>query len=113
MKKHKLIILAPAQRELEAIADIYSHLAGMDSAIKITDKILDALERLEAFPLIGILHHDRILRNQGYRTLVVDKYICVYRIIEKNISRNRSILCVGFEQLNSVKFHQKSIKCNV
>ena len=85
MKKHKLIILAPAQRELEAIADIYSHLAGMDSAIKITDKILDALERLEAFPLIGVLHHDRILRNQGYRTLVVDKYICVYRIIEKNI----------------------------
>ena len=47
----KLVILEPAQRELEEIAALNMHLSGPSSARKITDKILNTLSRLESFPL--------------------------------------------------------------
>lgn len=85
MCKSKLIILSSAQQELDKIALVHYHLAGHASAIKITNVILAALEHLREFPLIGILHQDRILNAQGFRILIVNKYICVYRIIECSI----------------------------
>ena len=49
----KLIILEPAQRELEEIAILHMNLVGPNSARKITNLILDTLSRLELFPLSG------------------------------------------------------------
>ena len=49
----KLVILEPAQRELEEIAQIHLNLVGPNSARKITNLILDTLSRLEMFPLSG------------------------------------------------------------
>ncbi|MDR1701674.1 MAG: type II toxin-antitoxin system RelE/ParE family toxin [Sporomusaceae bacterium] len=85
MLKYKLVILTPAQRELEEVADIHFQLAGSDSAIKITDKILDAIEKLKAFPLLGVLSKDKELQQKGFRILIVGKYLCVYRVIEKTV----------------------------
>lgn len=85
MEKYKLVVLTPAQLELEEITTVHLNLAGADSAIKIANKILNTLEHLESFPLLGPLHQDNILKNQGYRILVIDKYICVYRVLETNI----------------------------
>ncbi len=47
----ELVILEPAQRELEEIAQLHLNLVGPNSARKITDLILDTLSRLEIFPL--------------------------------------------------------------
>lgn len=76
-----IIILEPAQRELEDIARLHMNLVGPDSARKITDIIFDTLERLELFPLSGHIPHDRELRLGGYRYVIAGKYICVYRLI--------------------------------
>lgn len=77
----KLIILEPAQQELEEIAQLHLRLAGRESAARIVNEILDTLQRLEQFPLSGHVPRDRFLRQSGYRLVIAGKYICVYRCI--------------------------------
>ena len=77
----KLAILAPAQRELEEIARVYLELAGADSARRITDQILNSLERLKTYPLSGSLPRDRWLREAGFRLIISGKYIAAYRLM--------------------------------
>lgn len=81
MARFKLEILAPAWKELDEIASYYLLVAGPASARKITDKILDALERLEEFPLSCPHAPDAELKSQDYRMLVCEKYVCIYRLI--------------------------------
>lgn len=80
MQKCRVEILAPAWRELEDIANYHLLTIGPISARKITDKILDALKRLEAFPLSSPFIADPELKSQGYRMLLCDEYVCVYRM---------------------------------
>ena len=80
-----LVILEPAQRELEEIAQIHWNLAGPESARKITNEILDTLSRLERFPLSGHIPADKELRSGGYRYVIAGKYICVYRLIGQTV----------------------------
>ena len=80
-KEYHIQILDPAQGELEEIAQLYLSLTGIQSARKITERIHNALERLIEFPLSGPPMRETELRNLGYRFLVVEKYIIVYRLI--------------------------------
>ena len=80
-----LVILEPAQRELEEIAQIHRNLVGPNSARNITNLILDTLARLETFLLPGHIPRDKELRNGGYRFCVAGKYICVYRVIVETV----------------------------
>lgn len=82
---YRLAILTPAQRELEEIARVYLELAGAESARKVTDQILDSLERLKTYPLSGSLPRDRWLRDAGYRLIISGKFIAVYRLIESTV----------------------------
>lgn len=81
----KLVILEPAQRELEEIAQIHMNLAGVSSARNITNCILNTLARLETFPLSGHIPRDKNLRNGGYRYCIAGKYICIYRLIAETV----------------------------
>ena len=81
----KLVILEPAQQELEEIARLHLNLAGPESAAKTVNEILDTLQRLERFPLSGHVPRDRFLRQSGYRLVIAGKYICVYRCIGDEI----------------------------
>ncbi len=76
-----VVVLEPAQRELEEIAQLHMNLSGANSARNITDRIFDTLSRLELFPLSGHIPQDKELRNSGYRYVIAGKYICVYRLI--------------------------------
>lgn len=76
-----VVILEPAQRELEEIAQLHMNLSGPNSARNITNRIFDTLSRLELFPLSGHIPQDKELRNSGYRYVIAGKYICVYRLI--------------------------------
>ncbi len=79
--RHRLEILAPAQRELDEIALVFMELSGVDAALKITDRILNALEHLKEQPAMGVPFRDKTLRLDGYRMLICGRYICVYRKI--------------------------------
>ena len=80
-----LVILEPAQRELEEIAQLHMNLLRPNSARNITDLILDTLSRLEMFPLPGHIPQDKELRNGEYRYVIAEKYICVYRLIAEMV----------------------------
>ena len=80
-----LVILEPAQRELEEIAQIHLTLVGPESARKITNEILDTLSRLERFPLSGHIPADKELRSGRHRYVIAGKYICVYRLIAQTV----------------------------
>ena len=83
--RYAVRILEPAQSELEEIASLYCSLAGTESARRITDGIYDALEQLSQFPFSGPCIRDPELRGLGYRFVVVEKYIVIYRLIEKTV----------------------------
>lgn len=80
-----IVILEPAQRELEEIARLHSNLVGPNSARNITNLILDTLSRLERFSLSGHIPQGKELRNGGYRVCVAGMYICVYRLIAETV----------------------------
>ena len=81
MGKFKVELLAPAWQELDEIATYHLQMVGANSARKITDKILDSLDRLEDFPLSCTHVPDDELKIQDYRMLICGKYLCIYRLI--------------------------------
>jgi len=81
MAKFRLEILSPAWKELDEIASYYFLVVGSVSARKITDKVLDALSRLEDFPLSCPYAPDAELRDAYYRMLLCGQYVCIYRLI--------------------------------
>ena len=77
----KIEILPPAQAELEEIARIHMALSGPASARKITDQIYAAMEQLKYFPLSGPVIRDGELRAGGYRYILAEKYLLIYRLL--------------------------------
>lgn len=83
--RYRLILLAPAQEELEEIALVHFQLVGSESACKITDRIYLALEKLQTHPNLGIACRDKQLASQGYRMLICRPYLCFYRLIADTV----------------------------
>ena len=80
MPGYRVVLLAEARDELRQIALIHRAKVGPRAAKRITDRILEALHRLEDFPTMGTLPpYERIVRA-GYRMLIVDDYLCFYAI---------------------------------
>ncbi|MDL2250880.1 toxin ParE1/3/4 [Lachnospiraceae bacterium PM6-15] len=84
-KKCKVEILPTAWEDLKKIEDFYTIQFGVESAIKVTDHILDSIERLEVFPESGSLTPDKWLNKRGYRMIICKKHISVYRRIGEMI----------------------------
>ncbi|MCL2421387.1 MAG: type II toxin-antitoxin system RelE/ParE family toxin [Defluviitaleaceae bacterium] len=80
MPRCKVELLGPAWVDLDVISDYHLLEVGVESARKITDKILSSLERLETFPLSCPLIPYKELAEQGYRLLVCGKYVCIYKV---------------------------------
>ena len=85
MDKFNVELLNPAWLELDAISDFHLNEVGPKSAKNITDKILNALERLELFPLSCPLVPYTELADKGCRMLVCSKYVCIYTLVGKTV----------------------------
>ena len=81
MAEYHLEFLPDAVEDLDRIADYDLQTVGAASAERITDQILDALDRLESFPYLGSLHPDPVLAAMEYRRIVAGNYICGYKVI--------------------------------
>lgn len=85
-QKSKLFFLEPAKEDIMNIAAYHLEKAGPVSAKKITDIIIEAIDRLSSFPLIGQKHPDPVLAAKGYRKLVAaESYVCIYRVFQDTI----------------------------
>ena len=74
-------ILPTAWEDLKKIEDYYLLQFGLESAFKVTDQILNSLERLALYPESGSMTPDKWLNDQGYRMIISERYVSIYRLI--------------------------------
>ena len=84
-EKYTVMLYPKAYRDMD---DIYAYIAleklSPENAKGQTDRIWDALAELDTFPYA---HQERLAgryAGKGYRQLVIDNYIAIYRIDEEN-----------------------------
>ena len=78
-------ILPTAWEDLKSIEDWYLVQFGVETALKVTNSILDSLERLEKFPDSGSSTPDKWLNEMGYRMVICKKHVAIYKRIDKKI----------------------------
>ena len=78
-EQYRVEILPTAWEDLKKIEDYYLLQFGVESAMKVTDQILDSIERLERFPESGSLTPDKWLNEQGYRMVIWQRFVSIYR----------------------------------
>ena len=78
-------ILPSAWEDLKSMEDYYAIQFDVDTAIKVSDSILDAIERLESFPDSGSMTPDPWLNERGYRMIICKKHVAIYRKISQTI----------------------------
>jgi len=83
--RYKVIILPTAWEDLKAIENWYLFKFDKRTAIKVTDSILNAIERLGDFPDSGSLTPDSWLNKQGYRMVISKRHVAIYRKIDSEI----------------------------
>lgn len=68
------------------LEQIYRYISGKLLAETVADNLLEKIEngimRLKEFPYSCSLVSDELLRNKGYRKLIVDNYIVFYLVNE-------------------------------
>lgn len=80
-EKYKIEILPTAWEDLKSIEDYSLLQFDVESAMKVTEQILDSLERLESFPEYGSLTPDKWLNRKGYRMVISGRYVSIYRVM--------------------------------
>ncbi len=83
--KHRVEILPTAWEDLKRIEDYYAITFDIETAINVTDHILNAIERLEEYPDLGSSIPDQWLNGKGYRMVICKKHIAIYRVIDKSV----------------------------
>ena len=83
--KYKVEILPSAWEDLKGIEDYYAVQFDVETALKVSDHILDAIERLEDFTDSGSLTPDKWLNEREYRIVICKKYVVIYKTIEKSV----------------------------
>lgn len=78
---YRIEILPTAWEDLKRIEDWYLIQFGVGMALKVSDHILDTLERLERFPDSGSLTPDEWLNQQGYRMIICERHVAIYKKI--------------------------------
>lgn len=76
-------ILPTAWEDLKRIEDWYLVQFGVETALKVSNHILDVIERLKSFPDTGSLTPDEWLNQCGYRMIICEKHVAIYRQIEE------------------------------
>lgn len=83
--KSKIKILPTAWEDLKRIQDYYRIEFNTQTAIKVSESILDTISRLEDFPDSGSMTPDNWLNEQGYRMVICKKHVAIYRVLNEVI----------------------------
>lgn len=79
---YEVKILPEAWEELKTIEDYYALTFDVATALRVTDHILEVIERLEQFPDSGSLTPDSWLNELGYRMVIIEKHAAIYRRLD-------------------------------
>ena len=103
---YKVEILPAAWNDLKSIEDYYTLEFDIETAINVSDSILDKIEKLESFPDIGNDTPDPWLNKRGYRMLICEKHVAIYKAIDTSIF----IYHIFDTRQNYTKLFKKQIK---
>lgn len=78
-------ILPSAWEDLKRIEDWYLINFSAESAEKVSNGILNAIDRLAMFPDSGSPMPDGWLNAQGYRMVISKSYVAIYRKIDMDV----------------------------
>lgn len=82
---YRVEILPTAWEDLKHIEDYYLMEFDVATSLKVSEHILDSIERLEQFPDSGSLTPDHWLNELGYRMVICEKHVSIYKIVEEII----------------------------
>ena len=82
---YRVEMLPTAWEDLKRIEDWYLVQFGAQTALKVTEHILDVIERLEMFPESGSLTPDNWLNVREFRMVICDRHVAVYKQIDEVI----------------------------
>ena len=82
---YRVEILPTAWEDLKCIEDWYTIQFDVETALMVSDHILNAIERLEQFPDSGSYTPDEWLNQQGYRMVICEKHVAIYKVIDTTI----------------------------
>lgn len=81
--KYKVIRTDKADEQLRGIIFYIADDSGsVDIALDCLNKIEESISRLEDFPMSGSIPRYSILRKQGYRVLIIERYLVFYKVNE-------------------------------
>ncbi len=82
---YRVEILPTAWEDLKCIEDWYAIQFDVETALMVSDHILNTIERLEQFPDTGSYTPDEWLNQQGYRMVICEKHVAIYKVIDTTI----------------------------
>lgn len=83
--KYKVEILPSAWEDLKQIEDYYLVEFDEGTALKVSNSILDAIERLEDFPDSGSRTPDDWLNEPVYHMVICKKHVAIYKVIDTSV----------------------------
>lgn len=83
--RYKAQILPSAWEDLKKIEDYYRIQFDLETALMVSDHILDTIEHLEEFPDMGSLTPDNWLNERGYRMAICKKHVIIHRVIDQDL----------------------------
>ena len=79
---YRVEILLTAWEDLKKIEDWYMIQFGSETAMNVANHILSVIARLELYPDSGSLTPDGWLNHYGFRMVICEKHVAIYRQIE-------------------------------
>lgn len=81
MVNYKITYLQSALNDLEEIV-LYISNYSKTNAIKWHDKLIDSINNLSRFPLMGVPVPDKKIADLGFRMIPIDNYVVFYKFYE-------------------------------
>lgn len=82
---YRVEFLPTAWEDLKRIEDWYLIQFGVETDLKVSGHILDAIERLENFPDSGSSPPEEWLNEQGYRIVICEKHVVIFKQIATTV----------------------------
>lgn len=91
MAEFSVIYTEEALQDMLNISDYHFEKVGEASALRAVAELQDHIEKLSLFPRMGEEHPDTYLNALGFRKLVHNNYIVIYRIDQSQVVIERIV----------------------
>lgn len=87
----QIVYTEEALQDMLDISDYHYNKVGENSALRALDALQEHIDKLAQFPRMGEEHPDSYLNVLGFRKLVHDNHIVIYRIDPKQVIVERIV----------------------